>query len=130
MPTPEEGKSIGAHKAKQNAIGRELRAEGEQRLECVVWGTGGFRRIGQGDGKGGVAGNGETGHGEAVGECGGGTLGLERLFTDWCEEDRVEAERSLSGTSDLEMAEVRRIKTASKESHAQTAVGLAAFGVG
>jgi hypothetical protein len=65
-----------------------------------------------------------------VGEGGGGTLRLERLFPDWRKEDGVEAERSLGGTSNLEMAEVRRIKTASKESHAQTAVGLAAFGVG
>jgi hypothetical protein len=63
-----------------------------------------------------------------VSEGGGGTLGLERLFTDWREEDGVKAERSLSGTSNLEMAKMGRIKTASKES--PPAMGLAAFGVG
>jgi len=87
-----------------------------------------LRRIGERDGKGGIACNGETGHGEAVGERCGGTLRLERLFTDGREKDGIEGERSLSGTSHFEMAEVRRIKTSSEES--PPAVGLAAFGVG
>ncbi len=130
MPAPEEGKGVGAHEAKKNAIGRELLAKGEKSVESVVGGAGGLRLIGKRDGKTGIVCNGETSHGEAVGEGGGGTLRLERLFPDWRKEDGVEAERSLGGTSNLEMAEVRRIKTASKESHAQTAVGLAAFGVG
>ena len=129
MPAPEAGKGGGAHEAKEDAIWRELSAKGEQSVECVVGDAGGFRRIGERDGKGGIAGNGEAGHGEAVGEGSGGTLRLERLFADGREEDGFEAERSVGGTSDLEMAEVRRIKTAPEESHAPPALGLAAFGV-
>jgi hypothetical protein len=124
MPAAEAGKGVGSHEAKQGAIGRELSAKGEQGVECVVGRAGGLRRISERESKSGVAGNGETGHGEAVSEGGCGTLGFERLFAYGGKEHGVEAKRGLGGASHLEMAEVRRIETASKESHARMGGGF------
>jgi hypothetical protein len=73
--------------------------------------------IGERDFETGLAGNGERGHGHAVGEGRRGAARLERLGTDRRKQDAVEAEGIAGGASDGQVAEMGRVKTAAEESH-------------
>lgn len=66
--------------------------------------------------EGGVAGDGELSHGNAVFKAGGWSTRLEGLETDGCKEDLIESEGLLRGTGDGEMAKVRGIEAATEES--------------
>ena len=78
---------------------------GAVRMGCVE-GAGLAARIG---------GKGEVDHGEAVGEAGGRKAGLERLASDWGDEDAIEAKTVGGGAGDGEVAEVGRIEGATEE---------------
>jgi hypothetical protein len=55
---------------------------------------------------------------------------LEGLRSDGGEEHGVQAERFPGSMRHTQMAQVGRVKAATKKSYATPAVGLAAFGVG
>lgn len=124
MPASKSGKGVGAHEAKKGALRRQLGAQGEKRFQGVVGNTGGFGRIGEGEGKARFAGNGHAGHGKAILKIGDCALRFEGLRADGRKEHGVEAERLQSRAGDAEMAEVGRVETATKEGCALATAGF------
>src|SRR5271157_925793 len=124
MPAAETGEGVGAHEAEKGVAGRQLGVQGDERLERVVGGAGGIGGVGQREGKGGVGGNRQTGHGQAVFKAGYSALRLERLRSHGGEEHGVEAESRPGGACYAEMAEVGRVESAAEKGDAAAAAGL------
>src|ERR1035441_1897790 len=115
MPAAQPGKRVGAHQAKQSAIGREPGAQAVEGLQRIVGRARGLGGIGQGDREAWLAGYGQPGHGQAVSERGRRTPRLERLRADRGEEDGVEAERRPGSARHGQMAQMGRVETAAEE---------------
>ena len=83
----------------------------------------GFWRVGKGDLKAWLARNRQPSHRQPVLEARDGTLGLERLHTDWRKQHRIQRESGTRGARNGQMADMRRIETATKEGYARSPSG-------
>jgi hypothetical protein len=123
MPVPQGQERVGAQKAEKLTVRGQVSLECNERVKCVVGGVVGrevgcvvhFGSVGEGESEAWLVGYGETCHGDAIFEAGGGTEWLERLCTHGSEEDGFQIESGLSGVCHGEMAAVGRVETSSKK---------------
>src|ERR1700691_5579460 len=119
MPMAQSEKRVGAHEAKQDAVRRELRSQGEQGLQGEVGDSEGLGRVSQGDRETWFAGDGQPGHGQPVFKAGGGSIELERLCADRGEENCLQAESRTGSARDRQVAKMGRVETAAEEGDAR-----------
>jgi 2-amino-4-hydroxy-6-hydroxymethyldihydropteridine diphosphokinase len=115
IPAADGEERIGAHEAEDLVAGREGGAQGAQRVDGVVRAAVGARRVDEGDLHGGLAGDGERGHGDAVVEAGRGPVTLEGLYADGRKEDAIEAETLDGEARQRDVAAMRRVEAAAEE---------------
>ena len=118
MPLAEAVEGVGSNEAEERAAAGEFGAQTLEGVDGEVGPAGGGGCVHERDGKGGLVGDGEAGHGDAVGKTGGGAVRLERLCADGREEHGVKLERVARGAGHGEMAAMGRVKTASEKGYA------------
>lgn len=115
MPSTKSEECVGAHEAKQDSLRRKFRPQAEQRLQSKVRLAGWARSVGEGKLESWFTADGQARHGYAIFKAGRRSSGLERLRPNRSEKDGIELKRCARCTGHCEMAEVRRIKTASEK---------------
>src|ERR1017187_9832369 len=130
-PVAQREEAVGAGEDEEGCGGSFAGKRGE-RVDGVVGGAVGAGRVDVGHGEAGVGcgGNSEPGHFEAVGEGGGGRLGLEGLAANRGEEDAVERDGTGCRGSQCQMAAMNGVERAAEEGYAHSGHATAFTGCG
>ena len=125
MPVAQPEERVGAHQAKQRALGREPGAQALQRVDGVIGAkfvlSRGLGRVGKRNLEARLARNGQPRHGQPLLKAGGRSFGLERLHAHRGKQHRIQPERGARRARHGQVTKMGRVETSAEEGHARSA---------